>query len=142
MIDNNKDMLTTMWDMQRGLQSRLGYDLHRMSAKDKAAYIKEFSIHLNQEINEALYELPFFKPWKDYSCMTLDEQDKAFDAYLKEMVDAFHFFLNMLLPLGITPEHFFNGYVGKNIENHQRQDAGYTHDILHTSRKENTDGQD
>ena len=42
-----------------------------------------------------------------------------------EAIDAFHFMLNILLLLDITPEELVNRYVKKNTINHVRQDNNY-----------------
>lgn len=127
--------LTDMFCMQYELQARLGYDFDKMSDEEKVAFIKEMSIHLIQEINEALYELPYFKPWKDYSKMTKVEKQAAFYKYAKEMVDAWHFFMNMLIAADISPYDFVQKYKYKNKENHVRQDRGYTHDVSYREDK-------
>jgi len=129
-VDKFEDMLYT----QLVLQKRLGYDFIHMTYEERTAFIKEMSIHLNQEVNEALYELPFFKPWKDYSKMTEEEKQDAFSKFIDELVDAWHFFMNLILAADITPEEFYKRYLAKNKENHKRQDKGYTHDISY--RKE------
>ena len=120
------EKLDHMMDMQRTFQERLGADFSSMTVRDRVAFIKEHSIHLSQEINEMLYELPYFKPWKDYTDVT--EADEGF-AILKarmECIDAWHFFMNIMLALGFTPESFYDMYIAKNKENHRRQDVGYT----------------
>ena len=124
-INHMKKML----EMQKELQEFLGTDFEDMSMEERVAYIKEHSIHLNQEINEALYELPYFKPWKDYSNVTEDEVVEGLKSYKKEMVDAFHFFMNMLLAIDVTAEEFEALYMEKNAENFERQRRGYTHDV-------------
>lgn len=121
--------LQDMLDMQKALQAFLGYDFDNMSIQDRVKYIKEFSIHLNQEINEALYELPFFKPWKDYSGMSDDEIVNALVAYKKEIIDAWHFFMNMMLLVDFQADEFAHMYYEKNAENIERQKRGYTHDV-------------
>lgn len=122
------DRLNTMLGMQKSFQKRLGTDFNSMGFEDATAFIKEHSIHLNQEVNEMLYELPFFKPWKDYSAMTVDEQQKAFEKAKMECIDAWHFFMNIMLALGFTADTFYDMYMAKNKENHRRQDDGYTAD--------------
>ncbi len=66
-------MLDKMLQKQKELQECLGYDFRSMTQEEITAYIKEFSIHLTQEMHEMLYVLPYFKPWKDYSAMTVEE---------------------------------------------------------------------
>lgn len=120
--------LESMMDMQKDLQKRLGADFSSMSMQERVAFIKEHSIHLNQEINEMLYELPYFKPWKDYSSLTESQKNDMLEKARMELIDAWHFFMNMSLALGMTPEQFYMMYAAKNKENHRRQDVGYTAD--------------
>lgn len=120
--------LESMMDMQRALQKRLGADFSNMTTQERVAFIKEHSIHLNQEVNEMLYELPYFKPWKDYSGLTVGQEEEMFEKARMELIDAWHFFMNMALALGMTPEQFYMMYAAKNMENHRRQDEGYTAD--------------
>ena len=124
------NQFATMLEMQKALQKRLGTDFNSFGYDGEAtAFIKEHSIHLNQEINEMLYELPFFKPWKDYSNMSLEDRVKAFTKAKMECVDAWHFFMNIILALGFTSDEFYDMYMAKNKENFRRQDAGYTSDV-------------
>lgn len=122
------DKLEHMLALQSKFQTRLDPDFLDMDFKARVAFIKEHSIHLNQEINEMLYELPFFKPWKDYSSMSEEAVQIAMQKARMEMVDAFHFFMNMMLGLGFTADEFYYMYCQKNKENHRRQDEGYTAD--------------
>lgn len=123
------DSLTMMLLMQKTLQERAyGFKFDDMSVKERVDFIKEMSIHSNQEMNEMLYELPFFKPWKDYSNMTVEEQEAAITAAKKEYIDKLHFDLNILIGLGMSAEEVFEEYSAKNRENYLRQEEGYTHD--------------
>lgn len=117
-----EEMITT----QRGFQVRLDPDFNNMSAKERVAFIKEHSIHLNQEVNEMLYELPYFKPWKSYDGMSEEEVEAAFEKARMECVDAWHFFMNIMIALGFDAQVFYSMYMAKNKENHRRQDDGYT----------------
>lgn len=121
--------LQEMLDAQYKLQARLDYDINTMNTRNTTEFIKEFSIHLNQEINEMLYELPFFKPWKDYTKITAHEKLEANEKAKKEFIDALHFFLNIALALRLDENEMYAMYMDKNQENHTRQDAGYTHDV-------------
>ena len=120
--------LEEMMRAQHEFQLRLDPDFDKMNAKQRVAFIKEHSIHLNQEINEMLYELPFFKPWKDYSNMSEADIEDALKKARMECIDAWHFFMNIMLALGFTAEDFYCMYMAKNSENHRRQDEGYTAD--------------
>lgn len=122
------DSLHVMMNMQADFQKRLDPNFFDKSLPERVAFIKEHSIHTNQEINEMLYELPYFKPWKNYDGMTPDEMEVAMSKARVELIDAWHFFMNMALALGFTADSFFVAYVDKNKENHRRQDDGYTFD--------------
>lgn len=115
--------------MQKELQKHLGYDIASMSTEERTLFIKEFSIHLNQETNEMLYELPFFKPWKDYSSMSVEQQAEAIIKARKEFIDMLHFFMNIGLALDMDEDTILSMYLEKNQENYKRQQKGYTHDV-------------
>jgi len=121
-------MLDKMLQKQKELQERLGYDFDSMTQEEITTYIKEFSIHLTQEMHEMLYVLPYFKPWKDYSAMTVEEYEAGMEEARKEFIDMFHFMLNIALALGMSDKDIYYMYMEKNKENHRRQDEGYTHD--------------
>ncbi len=121
-------MLEEMLRKQKELQERLGYDFSSMTQEEIIAYIKEFSIHLTQELHEMLYALPYFKPWKDYKAMTTEEYENSINNARKEFIDMFHFMLNVALALDMSGKDIYNMYMAKNKENHKRQDEGYTHD--------------
>jgi dimeric dUTPase (all-alpha-NTP-PPase superfamily) len=124
-----EDKLNLMLKMQRTLQENAyGYNFSKLTPQERTAFIKEMSIHVNQELNEMLYELPYFKPWKDYSGMTDEEIRQAYVKAGGELVDLAHFFLNLVIGLDMTADELFTGYYNKNKENYQRQVEGYTHD--------------
>lgn len=123
------DKLAMMMLMQKTLQEKAyGYKFDDMTVKARVDFIKEMSIHATQEIHEMLYELPHFKPWKDYSAMTAEEEDAALVKAQEEFIDFIHFFLNMGIALKMTPDMIADMYNAKNQENYQRQVEGYTHD--------------
>lgn len=128
MEQEDMEKLDHMLDMQQTFQERLGANFEGMTVRDRVAFIKEHSIHLNQEVNEMLYELPYFKPWKDYSGITDAAEQQALEKARMECIDAWHFFMNIVFALGFTPESFYEMYMAKNKENHRRQDEGYTAD--------------
>ena len=125
-------MLEEMLRKQEELQERLGYDFRIMAQEEITAYIKEFSIHLTQELHEMLYVLPYFKPWKDYRTMTVEEYEASMEEARKEFIDLFHFVLNIALALDMSGKDIYDMYMTKNIENHRRQTDGYVHVIKDT----------
>lgn len=125
-----RDIMTT----QEKLQERLGYNFTEMSNEERAAYMRDQRGYLADEIAEALYEMPEYKSWKDYSNMTIEERMSAWAKVKMELVDALHFFINLMLAAGFTPEELHSMYMAKNKENHRRQDAGYTSDVSYRSQ--------
>ena len=45
--------------------------------------------------------------------------------YKQEIIDLWHFTMNLWLIVGGTPEEFYKMYCEKNKINHDRQDKGY-----------------
>lgn len=123
------DKLELMMMMQKTLQENAyTYKFEDLGMEARVDFIKEMSIHATQEIHEMLYELPYFKPWKNYEGMSETDIDEAFTKAKGEFVDFIHFILNMALGLGMTADEMFEGYYVKNQENYRRQEEGYTHD--------------
>lgn len=109
------DMLVAMYKQQYTDQvERRHYNFAEMDAKARTAYIKEFVLMLEDELHEMLHELPYFKPWKKYA--TVESTEKA----CEEFADAIHFFLNIAIGLGMTPERMYEYYMRKNAINGQR----------------------
>ena len=121
--------LETMMNTQKAFQERLGTNFDIMSYKDRRDYMMSHAIYLDQEIQEALYEMPFFKEWKNYDAMTNEEMEEAWAKVRMELIDSFHFFMNLMLCAGMSADDVFKMYMAKNKENHRRQDVGYTADV-------------
>ena len=112
-------------DSQKKFQSRMGYDFDNMSLQDKAAYIKQMMLWTTDEIHEALHELPYAKDWSkkyDKPEYSIEEQQQLFK---EEMIDAVHFFFNILACAGMTEEEIIRMYKEKNNINYERQNNGY-----------------
>lgn len=80
-----------------------------------------------------LYELPFFKPWKNYDAMDEIEIGSAMNKAKEEFVDQWHFMLNIALLLDLSADEITDRYIAKNQENYARQTEGYTHDKSYRS---------
>ncbi len=117
-------MLAAMLEMQLDLQrEHMGGDPRELTGDAMAVFMTWNSFALEDELHEAMGELGW-KPWAT-------SRHIAREAFMKEMVDAFHFFMNMLLCAnpGTSPEdiakEFFRLYQAKNAVNAQRQADGY-----------------
>lgn len=119
-------------EMQRSLQIKMkeanptqGGDPYAMNEEQLAEFITWNCTALMVELGEALGEVGW-KPWAT-------SRHVNYPAALHEMVDAWHFFLNMMLAMGalagIKPsdvaQEFTQQYQRKNAKNLQRQVEGY-----------------
>ena len=137
MVDKNiVDKFERMLDLQAGFQRRVDPRCASGDLKERAAFIRDHFVYLDQELQEMLYEVPYFKHWKDYSKMTNEELIEAYDKAKEELVDAMHFFMNLMLGLGMSVDEMYEGYLLKNKENIRRQDEGYDHTMKHIVIKE------
>lgn len=80
--------------------------------------IKDFAWRITEEIGEAANCLKN-KPWKTSHMPT----DKVH--FNEEMIDAFHFFIELLIMCGFTPESLVAMYMDKNDVNHFRIRSKY-----------------
>lgn len=76
----------------------------------------------NAELMELLNWLPWKKHKKEYGREITEDERRA---AAEEVVDLFHFLLNMAILLEISPQMLYRLYVAKNEVNHARQDGGY-----------------
>lgn len=74
---------------------------------------------LVRELSEAMQELDASKPWKDKP-RPIDEAK-----FHEEMADSFHFFVEMCITAGISPDSLFTFYFSAWEKNRGRQDTGY-----------------
>lgn len=122
------DKLTEIMRLQGELQQRLGTDFDNMSDEARAAFMRNHRGYLEDELAEALYEMPNYKLWKNYDAMSEEDRIGAWQKVKMELVDSLHFFVNLLLCSGFTADEVYEMYTAKNKENHRRQDDGYTAD--------------
>lgn len=107
-------------------QSRLQQDHFQdpatLTPEERAQFLQWNFTAMVVEMGEAFAEVGW-KPWATDRSM-----DK--DKFIAEMVDAWHFFMNMLLATGIPVDDlgdkFSEAYFAKNRRNAERQIEGYT----------------
>lgn len=120
------DMLEEIFFTQKQLQENtMGYKFEEMNLKDKANYIREMMLWTTDELHEALHELSYAKTWsKRYDKPEYDHK-KQNRLFKEEMIDALHFFMNIMIAAGFTPQEIYDMYMEKNKENIDRQKRGY-----------------
>ena len=123
--------LKEMFDMQLSLQNNMlargkGIDYINGSFASKVNELKIQKINFDSEFVELLERLPW-KPWRTYTPEQLagwTSEEQMLETKF-EYVDLLHFFMNIGLLIGITPEELSRMYYLKNKENFDRQERGY-----------------
>jgi len=116
------DRFEELFRLQHDLQTEsFGRNFQRMLAAERVVYIREMQQAAIMELCEALDEVG----WKSWATSRHIERD----AYVGELVDVLHFWINMLLALGDDPielaREVFARYETKGRLNAKRQADGY-----------------
>lgn len=118
------DKLDKMFEVQNVLQERLGTWDKIENESDKQQFINQMILAIIEEAIETLKKSPYKNPdfvkfgWK--KTQVWDEK-----MFKMEIIDLWHFLMNLCIVVGMGPEEFFKVYCDKNKENHERQDNGY-----------------
>ncbi len=111
--------LQDAFEMQLNSQVERGFNFP-MTGEARAAYIKTQTLHCIDELCEMLHEVKGYKEWKRYDYADEDTNTIADMKATEELVDAFHFFMNIALALGITADDLLSGYATKQQINEER----------------------
>ena len=111
-----KDLLQMMLDTQKDSQEVRGYDFGMMNTAETVQYIKSHALYMTVELGEFLQELPMFKDWKKYPSGMPVDNDKA----REELIDVFHFMLNIFVAMDMSADDIFSEYMNKHNENARR----------------------
>lgn len=112
------DMLREMLKAQRALQVGVyAGDPSDFMAEDRVQFIKDMVLALSDELHELLGEVGW-KPWATSRHVNRE-------AAVGELIDAWHFFMNLMIVLSVTPDELFERYMEKRQKNIQRQMDGY-----------------
>jgi dimeric dUTPase (all-alpha-NTP-PPase superfamily) len=113
------DRLAEMLDLQQKLQlETYGVDPFAITMSGDMSFVKDMVLAATDELHEVLNEVSW-KPW------THGERHVNVHNYKKEVVDLFHFFMNLMLAVGMTPDELYEMYVTKRTVNERRQRDGY-----------------
>lgn len=116
--------LEKMFEIQKTLQERLGIFEKIKDEKDKQEFINQMLLAIFEETVEIMKKTAYKNPnfvkfgWKK-------NQQWDVEVFKIEIVDLWHFLMNLCLITGFTPEEFYKIYCEKNKINHERQDNGY-----------------
>lgn len=111
-------MLQEMIDLQAKLQSETyGKDISKLDTREKIEAYRINMMALQDELHEALNEMSW-KPWAKAEYFNDDRVQQ-------ELVDAWHFFMNLMIISGMDAEKLHLRYLAKREVNIKRQEDGY-----------------
>jgi hypothetical protein len=140
LYSTSTDTLGDIMEVQRDTQLNVyAYDFSKMSLREIMFFWHANNHALVDEIHEATDALggikdgsgnAIWKYWKQdyskYENMKFSDLSKSDQLECKfEIIDILHFFLNMAISIGMTPQEMYNMYMSKNKENRDRQKRGY-----------------
>ena len=98
------------------------YPEHPLDISQKASQqlIRDLALKGVEEMFEALQHLKNWKPHRDTDVPEFDREN-----FLEEVVDAFNYFLSMLVLVGVDADELFDAYCLKDRKLHDRLDNGY-----------------
>lgn len=118
MNGDGMDQFEQMYEAQYTLQrDTFGHDLVMLTQEERVEFIKNMTLALADELHEALGEVGW-KPWA--TSRHINE-----DAFKGELVDAFHFFMNLMIAVQMEPDELYEKYMKKRLRNILRQEQGY-----------------
>ena len=89
---------------------------------DKASqqHLRDTALKGVEEMFEALQHLKNWKPHRNTEIKDFDREE-----FLEEVVDAFNYFLSLLVMTGVTADELFDAYSKKDEIIHKRLKTGY-----------------
>ena len=91
-----------------------------ITTKESQQLIRDLALKGVEEMFEALGHLKNWKPHRDTENPEINQEE-----FLEEVVDAFNYFLSMLILVGVSPNDLYNAYVKKDKKIHDRLGQGY-----------------
>lgn len=127
-ITGNDDKLDQMFRMQDAFMQRLSQtqpDFPKewpldLSQKSNQVECKNLVGDIIMELSEVVRELKNSKKHRQTDVKDLDRPK-----LVEEAVDAFKFFLELLIFMGVTPDEFFEAYCKKDAVIHERLSSNY-----------------
>ena len=122
------DKLDKMFNLRAEFMNALNTEIHGaypdlpldLSRKDHQQVCRDIALRGVEEMFEALQHL---KNWKPHKQTQIKEFNK--EEFLEEVVDAFNYFLSLLILTGVDADSLFNAYIKKDSIIHKRLRDGY-----------------
>lgn len=109
-----QDAINAQYELQK---NSFGADPKNLDVEDSLEWIRWNVLALEDELHELLAETGW-KPWAKSKHINRD-------AYVSELVDAFHFLMNLMIVVDCDADEFLAKYAEKRGLNAQRQAEGY-----------------
>jgi len=109
-----RDALAAQIELQKNAYKK---DITKLDPEERAEFIRWNVLALEDELHEALAETGW-KPWATSRHLNRE-------AYKGELVDALHFFMNLMALADISADELLAGYQVKREKNAKRQEDGY-----------------
>lgn len=124
-----KDKLDEMFRLRRAFMNALSekvpgsYPQEPIDLTNKKVqqHFRDLALHGVEEIFEALQHLRNAKSHRQTEIKTPIDVDE----FTEEMVDAFNFFLTLLILMGVDSDNLYDSFVKKDNKIHQRLKNGY-----------------
>ncbi len=120
MEKQEKDKLDLLFEKQIKLQEKL----ETGKIYQNQEYINLMLLAINDELMEAMRETNWKNP-KEIKYGWKIKQEFNEDNFKNELVDVWHFLINLTLASGMDSKELFSKYTEKNKENHARKDKKY-----------------
>lgn len=91
-----------------------------ISTKESQQVLRDTALKGIEEMFEALQHLKNWKPHRTTEITSFNHEE-----FLEEVVDAFNYFLSVLVLVGVTEDEFFNAYKKKDEIIRTRLTSGY-----------------
>ena len=118
------DKLKHMFELQHKLQERLGTWKKIENESDKQQFVNQQILALHEEAVEIMKESAYKNPelvkfgWKKGQKWNVEN-------FKEEIIDIFHFVMNLAIISGMDSDEFYKRYCKKNNVNHERQENNY-----------------
>lgn len=119
-----EDKLDIMFENQKKLQIEIGHLPSIVTEADKQQYINQMILAIVEETVEIMRETKYKNPdcvkygWKKNQQWNLEN-------YKEEIIDLFHYVMNLCIVVGMDADEFFKIYLKKNKINFERSKNGY-----------------
>lgn len=111
------DKLQEIFDLQKGLNLRIGVDTDNMNDAERERWILNYARAMGQELAELTDSVPW-KWWAKYQ--KFDKQNARV-----EVIDMLHFIVSLAQVLEMSADDLHKAYTRKHGVNVQRQESGY-----------------